>query len=131
MAYELGCEPVKQLGIRRQGSGTSEVIRRGDDPIAEMLLPDSVDEHPGGERMIGTFSKAEALRGLKPAVRGKRTGVEMSLDTARRSARATNALREKGMADFNPRGALAPLVGSKAEALRGLKAAVLGVQRNG
>ena len=46
-------QPVEQLGMRRRLAVLAEVARRRDDPPAEMLLPDPVDHHPGGQRVVG------------------------------------------------------------------------------
>lgn len=38
-------EVVEQFGVRGPFAGRAEVIGRGDEPAAKMLLPDAVDDH--------------------------------------------------------------------------------------
>ena len=44
---ESGGEPVEQLGMGRRLAAEPEIGRRGDDPPAEVVLPDPVDHHAG------------------------------------------------------------------------------------
>ena len=53
LADEFGREPVEQLRMGWGHARTAEVVRGGDDPVAEVLLPDPVDEDPRGQGMIG------------------------------------------------------------------------------
>ena len=49
---EAAREPVEQLGMRRRLAELAEVARRADEPAPEMVLPDAVDDHAGGERIL-------------------------------------------------------------------------------
>ena len=44
--HELARQPVEQLGMRRRLAQPAEVARCGHEPLAEMILPDPVDDHP-------------------------------------------------------------------------------------
>jgi hypothetical protein len=61
-------EPVEQFGMRGSGSHEAEVVRGGDEALAEVLLPDAIHDHACGERVAGArnpLREAEAtLRGL-------------------------------------------------------------------
>ena len=61
-------EPVEQFGMRGRGAHEAEVVRGGDEALAEVLLPDAVHDHAGGERVIGArdpLCKAEATIGKR------------------------------------------------------------------
>ena len=63
---ELGGEPVEQFGMRRVAAHRAEVVRRGDDALAEVVLPESIDDDAGRERVIGTrepFGERRAAAG--------------------------------------------------------------------
>ena len=49
--HEGGGEPVEELGVAGALAEPAEVARRGHEPAAEMSQPETVDEHPGDERM--------------------------------------------------------------------------------
>ncbi len=49
---ELGGEPVKEFGVRGSVSVFSKIAWGCDDPSAEEVVPDSVGEHAGEERML-------------------------------------------------------------------------------
>src|SRR6266851_1069380 len=49
---ELYGQPVEQLGMRGSGTEMAEVVGCGDDALAEVALPDAVDENAGRQRMI-------------------------------------------------------------------------------
>ena len=51
-ADELGGQPVEQLGMRRPAAQAAEVAGRGNQTAAEMILPDAIHHHAGGERII-------------------------------------------------------------------------------
>ena len=45
-------EPVEQLRVRRLAAHLAEVVRRVDEPAAEVPLPDAVDDHAPGQRVL-------------------------------------------------------------------------------
>src|SRR5262249_8449484 len=49
---ELRGEPVEQFWVRRLLAELAEVVGRGDDAAAEMVLPKAVDDHAGRQRII-------------------------------------------------------------------------------
>ena len=49
---ELAGEPVEQFGMRGGRAADAEVVFGGDEPLAKMMLPDAVDDHPRGERVV-------------------------------------------------------------------------------
>ena len=58
-------QPVEQLGMRRRAAVEAEVAGRGDDPLAEVVVPDPVDHHPRRQR-IGRV--ADPARQGEPAL---------------------------------------------------------------
>src|SRR4029453_8600033 len=46
-------QPVQQLRVRRLVPLEAEVVGGADDAAAEVVLPDAVDHHPGGEGVLG------------------------------------------------------------------------------
>ena len=48
---QLGGQPVEQLGMARLSPHGAEVIGRLDDPFAEMMLPEPVDQHARQQRI--------------------------------------------------------------------------------
>src|SRR5262245_2774816 len=69
MAHELGREPVEQVWMRWPLALPPEILRRLDQPCAEVKLPDAVDVHATGER-IGRID--EPFRETQPIVRQSR-----------------------------------------------------------
>ena len=55
---EFRRQPVEQVGVRGRGTHASEVTRRRDDAPAEVILPDTVDDRPPGERVVGAGDPA-------------------------------------------------------------------------
>ena len=50
---EFGSQPVEQFRVRGTFAHLAEVIRRSDDALSKMMLPDTVYHHAGGERIFG------------------------------------------------------------------------------
>ena len=50
---EPRCQMIEQLGVARLLAGGAEVVDGGDDAAAEEPAPDAVDQHAGGERVVG------------------------------------------------------------------------------
>src|SRR5262245_10130135 len=48
---EFDCQPIEQLGMRRQLAHAAEVVWRLNDPAAEMILPNAIDDTPPRERI--------------------------------------------------------------------------------
>ena len=61
---EPGGEPVEQLGMGRRFAAEPEVGRRGDDPPAEVVLPDPVDHDARRQGIVGL---SQPLRQLEPS----------------------------------------------------------------
>ena len=55
-------QPVKQLGMSRFGSHPSEVIRRRDDALSEVILPDAIHDRTPDQRVIRSRQPASQLR---------------------------------------------------------------------
>ena len=83
-------EVVEQLRVRRRLAELAEVVGRGDEAGAEQPVPDAVDEHARGERVVGDWRR---LGQLEPAAAGWSR-------TARRCRRAT---RDSRAATASPR----------------------------
>ena len=62
--HEAGGQVVEQLGVRRQLADVAEVVDRAHQAGAEQVVPDAVDHHPGGERVVGA---GDPLGQLEPA----------------------------------------------------------------
>ena len=96
--HEPAGQPVEQLGMGRRLALAAEVAGRADDPLAEVVLPDPVDHHAGGHRVVGPGDPARQLqpaaprgdRGRLPAREGLR---EVPRDAARRAARSSPGCR--------------------------------------
>ena len=71
---EPGGQVIQQLGVGGLFPGGAEVVRRGDEAGAEVVLPDAVDEDAGGEGIAGTGDGAgqteAAVIGIGAAVHG-------------------------------------------------------------
>ena len=52
MSDEFAREPIEQFGVARRFSPQSEIARRSHKPGAEMVHPNSIDPHSGGERIV-------------------------------------------------------------------------------
>ena len=78
-------QPVEQLGMRRGLAEPAEVARGGHEALAEVVLPDPVDDHAGRERIVGPAQPAG--QGEPPAGR------------ARRGRRGGSILRRSGIED--------------------------------
>ncbi len=64
---ELRGEVVEQFGVRRLRPGNAEVVGRGDDAGAEVVLPDAVDHDAGEERVL---RRRDPVRERGAAARG-------------------------------------------------------------
>ena len=59
---KLDRQPIEQLRMRRPLALHAKIVRRGHDPAAEVMLPESVDDHASGQRMIGPREPIGELR---------------------------------------------------------------------
>ena len=50
---ELARQPVEQVRVRGALAVEAKVVRRADDAAAEMVVPDAVNQHAGGQRILG------------------------------------------------------------------------------
>ena len=65
--------------MARRLAATAEVAGRADDPLAEVMLPDPVDHHPGRERVIGrAIQRASSSRPLPSVDPGRLLPAETS-----------------------------------------------------
>ena len=53
---QVGGEPVEQLRVRRPLALGAEIVGRGDNAPAEMVLPEAVDDDPGREMPAAELS---------------------------------------------------------------------------
>ena len=58
---ESAGQPVEQLGVAGPFAQDAEVAGGGDQPPAEVVLPDPVDHHARGQRVVGTRDRAGQL----------------------------------------------------------------------
>jgi hypothetical protein len=56
--------------MRGRRAELAEVVGRANDPVAEMVLPDAVDHHARGERMLGLASHVASSRRPLPCLIG-------------------------------------------------------------
>src|SRR5262245_37955043 len=49
---ELDRQPIEQRGMRRLLAARTEIFRRRDQPRADILLPDAVDDHARRQRIV-------------------------------------------------------------------------------
>ena len=50
--HKFGCQKIQQVGVSRAVPSGPEIARRADDAAGEMILPDAVDHHARGERIV-------------------------------------------------------------------------------
>ena len=70
-------QPIEQLGMRRGFALRAELLGRFDDADAEQLLPQAIDGHARGERIVGVdepIGQAEAIELRAAASRMQRRG---------------------------------------------------------
>ena len=60
-ANELGGEKLEQFRMRRRCSREAEIARRGDDPAAEVMMPEAVHLHAGDERGGAAAGRGQGL----------------------------------------------------------------------
>ena len=72
---ELERQIVEQLGMAGPSSGHAEVVRRGHQPLAEVVLPDAVDEHARKERVRRRRDPAGEGSASPGSIRSARDGV--------------------------------------------------------
>ena len=51
--HELGGQPIEQFGMGRLFAGGAEVRRRGHQSPAKVVMPNTIDDHSGGQRVVG------------------------------------------------------------------------------
>ena len=80
--HELDRQPVEQLRMRRLLAHLAEVIERRHDAAAEMMMPDAIDDHARGQRIV---RRRQPLRQRPPAARrcGRRPAESRSADCRR------------------------------------------------
>ena len=66
---------IEQFWMRRPISHRAEVVGRGDQALAEMMLPDAIDDYPRGERILRA---GDRLSEFEPAVVGVLTIIDAS-----------------------------------------------------
>src|SRR5262245_9459090 len=62
---ELNRQPVEQFGMRRRFASRAEIFGGRYQPLAEILLPDAVNNDAGSQRIVPVhdpFSQAEPIR---------------------------------------------------------------------
>ena len=64
--HELDGEPIEKLGMCRCDTWLAEVFGGGDDSSAKVILPNTIDHHAGGERMVGL---RQPFRKCQPSAR--------------------------------------------------------------
>ena len=62
---QFGGQPIQQLGVAGRRSGSPEVAGRVHDAGAEVMLPDSIDDHPGGQRVVLQVELPQRLERLE------------------------------------------------------------------
>src|SRR4051812_23586760 len=67
MLHQFHCQPIKKLRMRRRGPHHTEIILGGDDAVAEVMLPYSIDDDARRQWM---FSGGQPPRELQSAARG-------------------------------------------------------------
>ena len=60
---QLDGQPVEQFGVGRGFAVGAEVVGRGDDSAAEVVLPEPVDDDAGRQRLVGPGEPAWPGRG--------------------------------------------------------------------
>ena len=71
-AHQLGGQELEQLGMSRRRAGVAQVVGRGGQAGAEMVLPDPVGQHPGQQRRRPRAGPGQPPRqGQPPAGRAR------------------------------------------------------------
>ena len=92
--HELDRQPVEQLRMRRLLAHLAEVVERRDDAAAEVMLPEPIDDHARGQRIV---RRREPLGERQPPARraavgprnlGRRFAVHRHAEEARLHQRA-------------------------------------------
>ena len=97
---QLASQPIEQLGIHRPLALAAKIVRRADDCLAEMVLPEAIDDHPGQQR-TGTPLDVDNPTGQRGAAASSRP------KDRRRGARDRFAHRESARRESRPRRARA------------------------
>ncbi len=65
-ADQLIGQPVEQLGMAGTGAHVAEIVGSSDDAASEVIIPEAVGHHPGGEGVLGVGDPAgqQRARGL-------------------------------------------------------------------
>ena len=61
------CEPIEKLWVSRSVPHSAKIVGSSDEPAAEMVLPDPVDDHSCGQRVCGIGDRASQF---EPATSG-------------------------------------------------------------
>src|SRR5262245_10446838 len=96
---EAGGEPIEQFGVRRPLAPRAEVVAGGDEPGAEVVLPDSVDHHPRSERVLRRGNPAGQLQASTAG--GLQWGVALAGEDLQEAARGDPAEIEAIPADMD------------------------------
>ncbi|MCG3163389.1 MAG: hypothetical protein JMDDDDMK_04795 [Acidobacteria bacterium] len=83
---EFDCKPVEQFGMRRQFATRAEIFGRRHQTLSEVLLPDAIDDHARGERVVfvhDPFRQSQPVRWRVFRKRMQRGGRARSHDIAR------------------------------------------------
>ena len=95
---ELDRQPVEQLGVRRRRAHRAEVLARLDEAAPVQRLPEAVDHHARGQRVVAADQPARQAEAIRRQVVGhgrqrrRRVGVHA---LARRGERAAFAQRRR------------------------------------
>ncbi len=63
VVHEIAGERVEQFRMGRQRAANAEIARRIDQALAEQVVPNAVDPHARGERVVAT---RDVVRKFKP-----------------------------------------------------------------
>ena len=70
---QFGGQPIEQFLMRGVSAHRAEIVRRGHDALAEVILPQAIDDHPRRQRMIGPRQPIGQRRttagGIRPGFR--------------------------------------------------------------
>ena len=74
---EFTRQPIEQFRVRGGSALGPEIIGRGDEPLAEMVLPQAVDDHPRHEvaRALGRVGHPKGQRSASARIRGSSRGL--------------------------------------------------------
>ena len=92
VAHEFAGQVVEQLGMRGRLPHHAKIVGRTDDALAEMVLPEPIDDHAAAERIVGERQSAAPVRAGRCRIAGGRCCVPPNTSRKRRGTSSPRVL---------------------------------------